>query len=342
MAVKAYELKDIRFGYPGSRFELEIGGLAIDAGTIAALVGPNAAGKTTLLMLLGLLHKPSAGAIQLFGQNPWNEGNRLFLRRRELAMVSHNPYLFKGTVFDNLVFGLKVRGISEKEWKAKAEEALGLVDMSGFEQKPASGLSAGQAQRIALARALILKPRVLLLDEPTANIDASLVSRIEALINEVNSRMGTTIVFSTHNFSQAFRIANEVIYLSEGKRVEYSHENYFSGHAQSDGRVSWIEPKSGTKIFFPGQFSGHLTCVISPGKIKIFSDEQKKELAGPNLFAGKITRLEMAENDLALVRVAGDLNFRINLPLQELKKKKVALSMQILVKFPPEAVEVIK
>ena len=341
MNAPAYMLKNVRYQYPGANFALEIDSLEVKSGKIIALVGPNGAGKTTLLMILSLLQKPSSGSIEFLGRNPWN-GDKILQNRREMAMVTHHPYLFKGTVWDNLVFGLKVRGVADGEWKSRVEEVSNMLELQGLEDQSVSELSAGQAQRVALARAIILKPKVLLLDEPTANIDISLVSRVEAVINEVNAGLETTIIFSTHNFSQAFRMAHEVMYFSEGKRVKYSHENYFSGRAQSDGKFSWIEPKPGLKIIFPGNYSGHLTCVISPNKIEVLATELNGKLSDVNTFSGTVSRLEMAENNMALIRVSGDLNLRINLPMQELDKKNVALSRQILVRFAPEAVELIK
>jgi len=341
MSEIAYKLSQLRYRYPGSRFELEIDSMEIASARIIALVGPNGAGKTTLLMILGLLQKPGAGRIEFFGADPW-KNNRVMESRREVVLVTHHPYLFRGTVFDNLKFGLKVRGAGENEWETRVREALAMVELSGFEKKSVSELSAGQAQRVALARAIILKPRVLLLDEPTANIDAGMSNRIEAMISEINAREKTTIILSTHNFSQAFRLAGEVVYFSDGKRVPYSHENFFSGTAQSDGKISWIEPKPGVKIVFPGVRQGRVTVVVSPYKIRVFSKEQVDFSDSPNQFEGTVTRLELADGGQALVRLSGELNLRINLSMEEIDKKNIALSRQILVRFPPEAVEVIE
>lgn len=337
---RAYRLEQVRFQYSGSGFELQAEDLEIEAGKIIALVGPNGAGKTTMLMLLGLLLKPGAGTLEFFGQNPWTDG-RLLDMRRELALVTHHPYLFRGTIFDNLVFGLKVRGMDRAGFGALVRETLAMVELDGFAEAPVSELSAGQAQRVALARAMILKAKVLLLDEPTANIDAGMVQRMEAVITEFNSRFQTTIIFSTHNFSQAFRLATEVMHFSDGKQVKYSHENFFSGKAETDGKMSWIEPKPGARIVFPGKYNSHVTCVISPEKIEALSVNESQKIYGQNQFSGTVSRLEMAENNRALVRVSGDLNFRLNLSLQEIEQKKIALSRKILLRFPPEAVEVI-
>jgi tungstate transport system ATP-binding protein len=351
MKERAYWLKHIRFRYPGSRFELELKNMEIEAGKVIALVGPNGAGKTTLLFLLGLLQKPVEGILELFGTDPWESREQLFNKRRQVVMLTHQPYLFQKSVFDNLVFGLKVRGTPEREWESKVREALAMVEMNGFEKKSVKELSAGQAQRVALARAIILNPKVLLLDEPTANIDSNLISRIEATILEVQRGLNSTVVFTTHNFSQAFRLADEVIYLSDGRRVQYSHENYFSGRAETDGKISWIEPKAGTKIFFNGNYTGHIICLISPEQIELHSAVRAdpgvcpagrtQGCAPTNIFEGRITRLEMADDNLALARVSGDLSFRVNLPVTELHRKNISLNSQVLIKFSPEAVKII-
>lgn len=343
MDKSTYILRDLRFSYGGNRspFRFELDSLDIRSGDILALVGPNGAGKTTLLMLLAFLLKPTGGYLTFRGKEL---GTRDFLAletRRDIVFVTHHPYLFKGTVFDNLSFGLKVRNVPEVEWPPRISEALALVELPGWEAKSVAGLSAGQIQRVALARAIVLKPKVLLLDEPTANIDAGLGMRIEALIREVSRDAETTIVFSTHNFSQASRLADDILYLSGGKQVRFSHENCFSGYAQTDGRISWIEPRPGKKIIFPGTLEGHVTCVINPEHIRLLAARESLEDGPPNLFSGKITRMETTEGDIALVRISGDLSFRAILPVDALKDLEVFLSKLVLVRFSPDDVEII-
>ena len=227
MSDAAYRLENVSFGYPGSRtspFRLEIDALAVRAGEVLALVGPNGAGKTTLLSLLAFLARPAAGRLEFFGADPWADGDRDVPARREAVLAAHHPYLFKGTVGDNVAFGLKLRGVPEAERRARLRAALSLVELDGWEKRSASALSAGQAQRVALARALALRPRVLLLDEPTASLDTALGLRLEALLREIGPGRGTTVVFSTHNFSQASRLADRILYLSEGRRIDMSPE----------------------------------------------------------------------------------------------------------------------
>jgi ABC-type sulfate/molybdate transport systems ATPase subunit len=141
------------------------------------------------------------------------------------VLLTHHPYLFKGTIADNVAFGLRIRRLPEDEVEDRVRAALALVELDGQGHRSAAGLSAGQAQRVALARALAVRPRVLLLDEPTANLDARLGPRIEAVLRESRAGTGTTVVFSTHDFSQASRLADAILYLSEGRRLETTMES---------------------------------------------------------------------------------------------------------------------
>ena len=149
------------------------------------------------------------------------------------------------------------------------------------------------------------------------------------------------VAFSSHDFSQASRLADEILYLSDGRRVEFSHENCFSGTAGTDGRQSWIEPRPGLRIVFPGAFTGHVTCVINPGRIELSPPTDHGPDAGPNLFSGRVTRMETTGADAALVRISGDLTFRATLPVSELEARGISLSAAVLIKFKPESVELI-
>jgi len=345
MGDTVYRLADVAFGYagaPASSFRLGIDALTIRAGEVLALVGPNGAGKTTLLSLLAFLARPASGRLEFLGADPWADGDRVVSARREAVLVTHHPYLFKGTVGDNVGFGLRLRNMAEPDLASRIRTALALVELDGWEERSVTGLSAGQAQRVALARALALHPRVLLLDEPTANLDASLGMRMEALLREVGPDRGTTVVFSTHNFSQASRLADGICYLSEGRRVEFSHENCFSGIADTDGRMSWIEPKPGVRIVFPGAKRGHVTCVIDPAAIRVVpADAGAPPPPGANIFRGRVTRMETTDAGTALVRTGGELVFRASVPVRDLEAGRIFLSREVLLRFEPESVEIV-
>ncbi len=339
---RLYRLEALGFSHPGSTFRLAIDALDVRAGEVLALVGPNGAGKTTLLAILAFLLRPDRGRLEFRGRDPWADGDGAVGARRDTVLLTHHPYLFKGTVADNVGFGLKLRKVAEAERAGRVRDALALVELEGWGGRSTAGLSAGQAQRVALARALALRPKVLLLDEPTANIDAGLALRTEALLREAGQAWGTTVVFSTHNFSQASRLADGILYLSEGRRVDFGHENCFSGTVSSDGRTSWIEPKPGVRIVFAGETAGHATCVIDPADIRLQpAGDGPAPPPGPNVFRGRVTRMETTGAATALVRVSGDLVFRAVVPVGELERLGVSLSKEVLLRFGPESVAVV-
>ncbi|MBM3311707.1 MAG: ABC transporter ATP-binding protein [Candidatus Aminicenantes bacterium] len=338
----AYRLENVRYAYPASAstFALEVESLRLGGGEVLALLGPNGAGKSTLLMLLAFLIRPNRGRLEYRGQDPWMDEPTLVAARREAVLVTHHPYLFKGTVGDNLAFGLKLRNVPEAEWPRRVADALSLVELGGREKTPVRALSAGQAQRAALARAVVLRPKVLLLDEPTAAIDAGTGHRVEAVLRELSRENGTAVVFSTHDFSQATRLADDILYLTDGRRAEFSHENCFSGTAATDGSTSWIEPKPGLRIAFPGARTGHVTCVIDPARISVRPGSGPGAETGRNVFAGRITRLDLIGPGSALVRVGGELTFRALVPAAEVEAKGLSLARSVLLEFSPDSVQV--
>jgi len=339
-----YRMERVGYAYPQrpARFSLDLDSLEIPEGGILALVGPNGAGKTTLLMLLAFLLRPGRGRLEFLGRDPWTTDDAAVLARRDAVLLTHHPYLFKGTIAANVAFGLRIRKLANPEIGARVDDALALVELDGWGGRSVAGLSAGQAQRTAIARALALRPRVLLLDEPTANLDAALGLRMEAVLREAGREWGTTVVFSTHNFSQASRLADSILYLSEGRRVEFSHENCFSGTASTDGRTSWIEPKPGVRIVFPGEARGHVTCVIDPSEIRLVAADEGGALPpGPNVFRGRVSRMETTDPDTALVRTSGDLVFRATLPIHALETGRISLSRNVLLTFEPGSVRVV-
>jgi len=345
MKAPLYRLEDAGYAYPPGPgpLALDLDRLEIEDGGITALVGPNGAGKTTLLMLLAVLARPSRGRLLFAGQDPWASDESAVAARREAVLLTHHPYLFKGSIADNVAFGLRLRRLPDAEIADRVRTALALVELDGRGGRSAAGLSAGQAQRVALARALAIRPRVLLLDEPTAHLDAGLGPRMEAVLREARTEIGTTVVFSTHDFSQASRLADSILFLSAGRRVEYSHENCFSGTAATDGRVSWIEPKPGFRITFPGPARGHVTCVIDPAAIRLAAarGDGGPDGAGTNAFRGRVGRMETTDVGTALVRVVGDIVFRAAVPLRELEAGGISLSTEVLVTFDPGSVRIV-
>ncbi len=204
----------------GARTVLEGIDLRVEPGEIFAIVGPSGAGKTTLLRCVDFLLRPEAGTI-LYDDAvaPSDLAARIALRRR-VGMVAQNPFLFRGTAAYNVSFGLCIRDVEGEELTRRTADALQGVGMAHLAGARASVLSAGEAQRVAFARAAVVRPDLLLLDEFTVNLDPSNVNILEAAVREYNRSTGATVVLVTHNMFQAKRLAGRVALLLEGRIVE--------------------------------------------------------------------------------------------------------------------------
>jgi tungstate transport system ATP-binding protein len=202
--------------------------LGINQGEIFALIGPSGAGKTTFLRILNLFEKPTKGTVEFDG-TPVNTQREKYRLRQRMSLLFQTPSVFNLSVFDNIAYGLKVRKIDKKTIAEKVDEALDIVGLSGMDTQNARTLSGGEAQRMAFARAVVYDPEVLLLDEPTANLDPANVAMMEHLIKRIQDERGTTIVIATHNIPQVRRIADRVGVLLNGELIEVnSKEGIFT------------------------------------------------------------------------------------------------------------------
>ena len=190
-------LQSIRKRY-GSNVALDIEELTIAEGRLYTLTGANGAGKSTLLSILAFLTPPTSGEIFYAGKRVDRDHGSVEEQRRKVTLLHQSPYLFGGTVYANVAFGLKARGIRGEEQRRIVDEALDIVALRGFRERKARELSGGEAQRVAMARALALKPEVLLLDEPLANIDRGTAGLLETVIASLPAR-GATVVLVTHD-----------------------------------------------------------------------------------------------------------------------------------------------
>ena len=202
--------------------------LEIQGGKIIVLLGVNGAGKTTLMRIMSGLEKPDAGKIQFNGQKI--DGKHL---RKVATLVFQKSAMFSSSVYDNLAYGLKIRKVPKDQIKARITDTLQAVRLSGFERRKARKTSGGEQQRIALARAFLLEPNVLLLDEPTANLDPNSAVIIEKAILS-RRRDDRIIVMATHNLSQARRMGDEIVHLYGGEIVEASSPNDFFQNPKSE------------------------------------------------------------------------------------------------------------
>jgi tungstate transport system ATP-binding protein len=217
--MNVFELEGVTKKY-GDRTVLKIPELLLESNKIYALMGPNGAGKTTLLRILNLLDKPDTGSMKFMGKQINFLGTRDTNITRQMCMVFQRPHMFKTTVWNNIAFGLKFRGLKGADIEKRVKEIISFVGLNSFQNKMATTLSGGEMQRVALARALVLQPSVLLLDEPTSNLDPSSVQIIEDIIRASYDRYGMTILVITHNLFQAKRLAQDALFMMDGEIIE--------------------------------------------------------------------------------------------------------------------------
>lgn len=203
----------------------------LDAGPRSIVLGPNGAGKSVTLRLAHGLLAPTRGRVLWAGRSPDAE------RRRCQAMVFQRPVLLRRSAAANVDHALRLRGLPRGPRRERVRRALALAGLSALAARPARMLSAGEQQRLALARAWALEPEVLFLDEPTASLDPSASRAVEELTLRIHES-GCKIVMTTHDLAQARRLADEVLFLHAGRLLERAPaEKFFAGPESSEARA---------------------------------------------------------------------------------------------------------
>ncbi len=222
----SYSLQGIVKDY--GEFRLTVEQLELREGEIFCLLGPSGAGKSTLLRLLNFLTPPDSGKMTLFGRTYLSSNFTPELQiMRQITTVFQRPALLNERVWNNIVYPLKLR--RQAVDKAAITPIIERLGLSGILDQPAATLSGGEAQRVALARALVFSPKVLLLDEPTANLDPENIAIIEGMVTSYAAEHRSTIVWITHNQFQARRVGDRVCLLEKGRIIEVnSKEKIFS------------------------------------------------------------------------------------------------------------------
>ena len=230
--------------------------LDIESGKLTALLGPSGCGKTTTMKMIAGLLRPTSGDILFDGDSILS----IKPEERGAVMVFQNYLLFPYmNIADNIGFGLKMRKVSRQEIRSRVTDMLDLVQLPGFEDRKPKQLSGGQQQRIALARALIVEPNVLLLDEPLSNLDAHLRDEMRVLIRRIQTEMGITTVFVTHDQEEAVVLADKIALLFDGRLQQFDVPDAF----YETPKTREIATFFGGSNFIPGYYqSGVITTGI--------------------------------------------------------------------------------
>ena len=231
---------------------------SLEEGRLLTLLGPSGCGKTTILRAIGGFLKLDQGSILLNGQDI----SPISPEEREVATVFQSYGLFPNMkVYENVAYGLKFRGIRKKEARDMAYDFLNKVHLEEEGEKYPSQLSGGQQQRVALARSLIIKPKLLLLDEPLSNLDAKLREQMREEIRQVQQEFGVTMIFVTHDQNEAFSISDEVMLMNEGKLVQ-----------KSSPEDLYLHPNSAFALDFIGQSNIKNDFYCRPEDIKLSAE----------------------------------------------------------------------
>lgn len=217
-ANKAYlQLSNIGLSLGGKRI-LDAVSLDANRGDLIGLLGPSGGGKTTILNVIGGFLRPDEGSVRIGGDDVVS----LPPHKRDIGITFQSYALFPHlTIFENIAYGLRQRKLPKDEIVRRVTEMLATVSLSGYEERYSKSLSGGEQQRVALARALVVQPRLMLLDEPLANLDASLRHRVRFEIREVLRRTNVTSIFVTHDQDEAFALCDKVAVLKSGRIQQF-------------------------------------------------------------------------------------------------------------------------
>jgi len=332
-----YRLRNLKKTFE-RRTVLDVETLSLERGKIIALLGPNGAGKTTLLEIMAFLSGPTSGQMWFNEQKVDFIGGRLIHLRRRVVLVQQDPVLFSTSVSRNVDFPMRIRKTPKAERERIVGELLDLVGMRAFEHARATKLSSGETQRVAIARSLACFPEVILLDEPTANVDVENGIALERIVQDINRSKGLSVIFTTHNMIQASRLADETVFLYEGKVAESIYENIFSGRIETDedGCRQCIA-QNGLSLRVKSEKSGPVRISIDPSSVTISHNGNR--FSKDNTFKGKLIQFTHERNR---VRVIVD----VGIPLSVLIPQAVFSSLHLIIgedvwlNCPAESIEV--
>jgi molybdopterin-binding protein len=348
------ELKDVTKAY-GSKIVVDAINLQIHEGEILALLGPNGSGKTTILKILAFIETPTSGEVKFLGKKV--NFKRTEKLRLQSTLVFQRTTLFSTSVYNNVAYGLRLRKTPKNAIDEEVKNALRIVRLEGFEKRPARKLSGGEQQRVAIARALVLKTQLLLLDEPTANLDPKNAAIGEEVIAAVNREMKTAIVIATHNMFQARTLPTRIALINDGRITEVGAPadifgklsknlasfaavvNTFRGISRvtSEG-TSIVDVGNDVKVEVTAQAQGEVSLFVNPQDILL--SKSALESSARNVFRGRIVEI----SDLgALVKLKVDVGkvFAVQITKRSFNEMGLNLNAEVYIAFKASSVQVL-
>src|SRR5919199_2287248 len=269
----------------------------VEAGSFYTLLGPSGCGKTTTLRCVAGLERPDDGVIVVAGRTVSGKNQFVPPHKRDIGMVFQSYAIWPHmSVFENVAFPLRVaRGIPGSEIKRRVEEALATVQLAGYEGRMATQLSGGQQQRLALARALVRRPKLLLLDEPLSNLDAQLRAELRVELLGLQRQVGITTLYVTHDQVEALSMSSRIAVMNQGRIVQEGTPREVYEHPNSDFVARFV----GTANFLPGTIAGR---AAEPAHVVVETSIGPVEAAAPpGRAAGDALTLTVRPENIRLV-----------------------------------------
>jgi tungstate transport system ATP-binding protein len=334
---------------------------SVKKGECFVIIGPNGSGKTTLLRLIGLLDSLTQGQILYNNQDLTHiSGKKKVNYRRKFSFVRQKPVVRSTTVFNNIAYGLKVRGIKPDEYKGQVNEIIEFIGLKDMESKNARSLSGGEMQRVAIAMNFIINPEIYLLDEVSANLDSMNVKLLEDFIMRIKQDKEKTIIMSTHDPLEAIKYADRIAVLNNGEVTQIGtpneifiapkdeftalfvgYENILYGYAELDKSTGLTQIKVGDlMITASSQQEGDVKVCIRPESIGIVK-EPAKNTSYRNTFKGVVKNIRELGNICHLIVRCESEKFLITITDLSRKRLQLKLNSEVFINFKATDVKIL-
>jgi len=339
--------------YKNKKKALDNVSLDVNKNEILTLIGPNGAGKTTLLKIMALIDTPTDGEIY-FREQLVTQKNIEKLRLN-VTMVFQKPIFFNTSVYKNIAYGLKLRGLPKREIERMVKEALETVGLDGFEKRHIRSLSGGEQQRVALARAIILSPELLLLDEPLANIDPVNAMILEKVVSDLRKEL--TIVMSTHDLAHATRLADKIAFINQGKVIQrgdamdildkpidvltarfIGYENIFEGTTRATEEGYTTISLGSVSIEAISSKQGKCHVAIRPEDITLF--KERTVTSARNVLLGTIVEARELKPFVYLKVDVEGIPFNVKITRRSFSELSLRVGDKVFLSFKASAVKV--
>lgn len=313
--------------------------LELDRATITGLIGPNGSGKSTLLNLLAFIDAPTAGEIRYAGRPALPFSPHVRFR---VTLLTQEPYLMKRSVFENIAYGLALRK-ETGELRQRVFDAMDQVGLSpaSFARRRWYELSGGEAQRVALAARLILEPEVLLLDEPTASVDAESALRIKAAALHARDRWGTTLVVASHDWQWLYEVCDRVIHLDGGRVFGDGFITVIRGRwtPEEDGRLAF-RLGDGQRIVAADSAPSGPAAFVAAEDLRLISGNETDREPFENRLRATVSRLilEKSTGRIVVTALAGGLVLNTKVAPDAARSRDLFPGRSVVVAFSPAAV----